>query len=131
MPVPLDSPSSPANGFQAAFVALWKDGVGGRGIRLSASLILILSLLIAVFYWRLPPQIPLFYSRPWGAAQLVPSAFLLMLVPFMFLLVVTNCIIAARFFPDEPLLARMLSWASALTVLLVDITVIRVILLIG
>lgn len=64
-------------------------------------------------------------------AQIVPSAFLLILAPGMLLLVLFNSMLAARFFSEEPLLARMLSWVGALTTLLVDITVVRVMLLVG
>lgn len=56
-----------------------KDPLIFYPILLSLGLILAQLLLIGLFITALPPQIPLFYSRAWGASQLSPPAFLWLL----------------------------------------------------
>lgn len=109
---------------------LWCDRVAGRALRTVLFLLVVLVLLVIAFYLRLPPEIPLAYSRPWGIAQLVPSSFLFMLAAGLSLLVTVHSIFAAWMFEAEQLLARIMVWINALTVLLIDITVLQVVLLI-
>ncbi|MCH7951757.1 hypothetical protein IH980_03405 [Patescibacteria group bacterium] len=116
--------------FRDSLHRLWQDRIGGRALRTALSLLVFLILLIGVVYWRLPPEIPLTYSRPWGVLQLVPSSFLFVVAVGSALLVMLNSILAALLFETEELLARILIWASALTVFLVDVTVLRVVLLV-
>jgi hypothetical protein len=85
---------------------------------------------IIVFFWRLPPEIPLTYSRPWGSEQLVPSFFLFIVFFLVMVIVLVNSLLAAFLVSLEELLARMLIWSTALIVFLVDVTVLRVVLLI-
>lgn len=115
---------------QDSIFSLWRDKIAGRGLRTAFFLLAFLIVLAVVFYWRLPPEIPLTYSRPWGFAQLVPSLFLFILIIGLFLLVVVNSIFAAKIFETEELLARIIVWMNALAVFLVDITVLRVVLLV-
>lgn len=52
-----------------------------RGVLLLPIALIFVMLLILVFYVkRLPPQVPIYYSRPWGEEQLAP-AFMLLLLP--------------------------------------------------
>ena len=121
-------PSTPK--LQDAFSLVWFDRIGGRALRLSLFFFFFLLLMVGVSFLRIPPQIPLAYSRPWGVAQLVPSPFLFVLLLISFFLVVSNGVLASLLLPTEQLLARILLVISSLTLLLFDITVLRVILLI-
>lgn len=61
-------------------------------------------LLLVAFIWRfphLPEQIPLFYSLPWGEAQIADVWYILLLPIFMNLMYFGNGQIAKRFFASE------------------------------
>ena len=61
----------------------WNGLRANRIIMLSQRTVLLLSLLsiiLLVFVWqRLPPEVPLWYSRPWGESQLANSLWLFLL----------------------------------------------------
>ena len=61
----------------------WNGIRANRIIMLSQRTVLLLSLLsiiLLVFVWqRLPPEVPLWYSRPWGESQLANSLWLFLL----------------------------------------------------
>lgn len=119
-----------ASKIQDSLYLLWCDRVGGRSLRLSLFFFCSLLLLVGVSFWRIPPQIPLAYSRPWGVAQLVPSSFLFVLLFLALFLFISNSILASLFFASEQLLARVLLVVLSLILFLLDLTVLRVILLI-
>jgi hypothetical protein len=119
-----------ANQFKGGLLSLWRDPVAGKSLRLSILLCLILLVIIFIFFWRLPPEIPLAYSRPWGAEQLVSSYFLFVVLMIAIFIMVINSILASFLLHENQLLARIISWVSVLVIFLYDFTVIRVILLI-
>jgi hypothetical protein len=81
-------------------------------IKINCLLIFLTLSLLFLFWQRLPPQIPLFFSRPWGESQLAsPNA--LFLFPFLSLLVlVLNFGLMIKTIEGEKLLAQILSSAS-------------------
>lgn len=69
---------------------------------------LIAQLAIFALFWRkLPPQVPLFYSRPWGGEQLVNPIGLLLLPAISLLITVVN-LAAVSPIPGEEKLASQL-----------------------
>jgi len=50
-------------------------------------------ILISVFWNRLPPEVPLFYSRPWGEEILAPPLALLLLPLSSLLVLVVNLLL--------------------------------------
>ena len=65
-------------------------------------------LLITLTWSSLPPQVPLFYSRPWGAEQLVHPAVLFLLPGLGFLAFLLNLIILSFLPKEEKLLPQIL-----------------------
>ncbi|MBI2598703.1 hypothetical protein HYW40_00575 [Candidatus Curtissbacteria bacterium] len=53
--------------------------------------------LILVSWSKLPPQVPLFYSRPWGEAMLAPTAGLWILPGLLLLIASINFFIISNF----------------------------------
>lgn len=82
-------------------------------------------LFLAFFWLRLPPQIPLFFSRPWGEAQLAPAYFLLLL-PSLTLLVGGANLAASRVAHDL-IIVRMLAWAATIFSLLSTVALVNII----
>ncbi len=79
--------------------------------KLSPSLLFSLSLLMALgqililfsVFSLLPPQVPLFYSLPWGASQLVNPFYLILLPVISLGLLVINLFLSLTFFARESL----------------------------
>ena len=79
-----------------------------------------------IFYRQLPPQVPLFYSRPWGERQLVSPSTLLFL-PSLSLAVLIINILISRFLMAYPFLINVLFWSGALFSFLSLIDLIKII----
>ena len=77
----------------------------------------------------LPPQVPLFYSLPWGAERLAPPEFLLILPASTLAITVVNGILALWWYFAEKLVSRLLVLASFIVGLLGLYTFIRIVLL--
>ncbi len=69
--------------------------------------ILVQILLIALSWTKLPPQIPIFYSKPWGEAMLSAKVAIWILPALTFVFVVVNYILA-NFWIRESFLERVL-----------------------
>lgn len=72
-------------------------------------LFLLGQLLILIYFWgKLPPEVPLFYSRPWGQEQL-SFPFGLFILPFVsFLVILVNLIVASLIPGEEKLPSQLL-----------------------
>lgn len=81
---------------------------------------------IALFWIKLPPQLPLFYNRPWGEEQLVSKNGFLIL-PFSCLVFsIISLRIAGFFYKKEILLSQILVLSSLLICILTNITLIQI-----
>jgi len=88
-------------------------------------------ILIIVFVWRfLPPEIPLFYSRPWGEDQLIKYPGIIILPAVCLIIFFTNVVVARLATKEETLVKRILALASLTFALLVFISLIQIIRLI-
>ena len=93
-------------------------------------LIVAMTILIFWFYKSLPPQIPLFYSRPWGQEQMTAPIFLFLL-PGESLLWYIACLVLVgtqthqhRVFSQ---ILLMIQCVSSMLALLVIINIVRLI----
>ena len=110
--------------------SLFKDKTIKNAIRLSLFLLFLIFILTAVFWMKLPPETPLFYSRPWGKDQLAKKEWFLILPLICFLSAIFNFRLSSMFLKKEPLLAQMLSWTTVILFLLANITIIRILFII-
>ncbi|MBN1263743.1 MAG: hypothetical protein JW991_05315 [Candidatus Pacebacteria bacterium] len=78
-------------------------------------LVFIISFLIFLNWNRLPPQLPLFFSRPWGEEQLGSPSELWLLPLISFLIIGFNLFLAIFLLRKEILIRRILS-ATALVI---------------
>jgi O-antigen/teichoic acid export membrane protein len=87
-----------------------------RGLNLSVRLNLVflaVSLLLLVFSWqRLPPQVPLFFSHPWGESQLIPPIGLFLLPLLCLFTFIINFLFLLKTLREEKILAWILAGAS-------------------
>jgi hypothetical protein len=93
--------------------AIWQDNLSRRGIA-TAVFLWLAGLLLLVFFWlRLPPQVPLFFSLPWGEEQLV-SPISIFLLPGGVITVILINLLCAIFLSREKLILRALCSGSAI-----------------
>ncbi|MFH1840889.1 MAG: hypothetical protein ABH807_01920 [Candidatus Shapirobacteria bacterium] len=79
---------------------------------------------------KLPPQLPLYYSRPWGEKQLAAPQELLLLPLLCFLVTLLNLTVI-RFLPlNDKLISRLLRTTAFLFCLLALIDLIQIIRLV-
>ncbi len=92
--------------------------------------ILLCLVLLVILWHKLPGQIPLFYSLPWGEEQLSDPLnlfFLLFAGAFMYTL---NTLVSALLRPKWPFFASILLCGGMLATILAIYTVTRIVLLI-
>lgn len=90
-------------------------------------IVVVTSLLLAVAWFSLPPQVPLFYSRPWGESQLAQPLFLGLPLLLGILFLVINAILAKTW--EDSFLKHSLVLGGVLASLFASITIVRIILL--
>lgn len=90
----------------------------------------IIWLILAIFWSRLPPQIPLLYSVPWGSQQLVGKNLIWILTGFLSLTAIINLKIISFFTKKELFLSFFLAWVNTIVIIFVLITLIRIILIV-
>lgn len=97
-----------------------------------ASLILIILQVVAILVsWRaLPPEVPLFYSRPWGEEQLIGQIGLFLIPCFSFLVLLINFTILKFVSKKESLLRQILISTAAFFSLIGLIGLIQIIRLV-
>jgi len=95
---------------------------------LSLSFIVISLFLWAFSFKNLPPEIPLFYSRPWGEEQLANPFFLLILPGASFLVFLSSAFIYR--FTEEKLLTYLMVYGAVLFSFFSLFTIVKIILLV-
>jgi len=69
---------------------------------------LVISIIILATYWsKIPPQIPLYYSLPWGDQQLASPVELTLLPTLATNIFLTNLLLVYALVPNEKLLVRI------------------------
>ena len=87
-------------------------------------------LAILILFTRLPPLVPLWYSRPWGTDQLASPLWLFILPVGSVLLYVINLVISIFFTAEYLVFTQMIFLTSLLVSLLSFITLIKILSLI-
>lgn len=91
----------------------------------------LLALLGVGVSWRfLPPEVPIFYSNPWGREQLAPPYFLVLPIFLSFLFWGVNIFLAEKVFYQYSFVKTLLFAGSGLVFLLSAIATLRIIILI-
>jgi len=82
---------------------------------------------LVVTWNSLPPELPWFYSLPWGEQQLIERNWLVVVVLMFGMIMVVNTFLARFMAKEEELLRRILVWGGVATELLMFLTLIRVV----
>lgn len=88
-------------------------------------------ILTVILIWRfLPPEIPLFFSHPWGKDQLVNYSGITILPIVCLIIFFANTVVAKLAVREETLVKKTLSLASLTVTLLITISLIQIIRLV-
>ncbi len=95
-----------------------RDSVIRFSVIFSLVFIFLETVLILVFFGKLPPFIPFFNSMPWGESRLAPPNNFLYLFSSFIAVVILDNFLSAVFYKSYPLISRILSVTSLLFVFL-------------
>lgn len=110
---------------------IWGDGVSSLGIKVWLVLLGITGVSLGWVYGRLPPEVPLWFSRPWGEMQLGLKGWLLVLPGSILVIDIVAATGAGLIYGREKLLARMVVWGTVVIDFLLSYALIRILLLVG
>ena len=103
----------------------WQEKVNGTMFRWNLFLVVFQFSYVWYRYNDLPPEVPLFYSRPWGAEQLANSSLILLLPLLSLVIMLFNNLLAVFFLHSHSLLSRLLIITSLIFSALSLITIFR------
>ena len=86
-------------------------------------------IIIALLWSKIPPQVPLYYSRPRGYDQLANKLFLPLIPVFCLFIVLVNLRISSFLFRKQLLLSQILVWSSFVISIIVSIAVIKILII--
>lgn len=101
-------------------------------IELTMALFSLLMLPVAWWVYRsTPPEIPLFYSRPWGGSQLVSSVGLYWLAGGGIIVTLIHALLAVKFHKNHRLLSQVSLWSGAYILVIIAISMVTVYFRVG
>ena len=100
------------------------------GVSFSLLFLFLSAIFLGLFWSRIPPQVPLFFSRPWGEEQLASKNQILLLPSLTLAFFFFNFLSAVKVFDKEPLLSRILVITSTVLVFIFIYGLFRIITLI-
>lgn len=113
---------------------IWSAFKSNKSVKLAGWLcLLFLFFSFSLFIFtlkRLPPEIPLFYSLPWGEEQLAPSIALLLLPLGILLIAFLNSFLIMASLSKYFLAAKILIWITVCLIFLTGINLIKIVFLI-
>lgn len=96
-------------------------------ISISVLLGCIITFIWAISLTSLPPQLPLFYSLPWGEPQL-GSVYQFLVLPSVILIVILiNSIISIQLHDSQLVIKRILAITSLIVSIIISVTALRII----
>jgi len=116
---------------QEALSFLMAEPAVKKGARAGVAGVLLMVAVLLFAWKRLPPEVPLFYSRPWGESQLAEKEWLWVLPGVGVGVLVLNLKIASLFFKEEPFLIKGLVWGATLIVGLLAVTLLEIVWLVS
>lgn len=105
----------------------WQTNFNSRLLRLSAILLIVQIVLIVWFFNQLPPEIPLFFSKPWGQLWLTSSSSIFVLPLFSLVVLLLNYFLAIFYHQRKPLLSQLLVIFASIISLFSTVSVLEII----
>lgn len=106
------------------------DSINKLVFRATGAILFVLFLAVFFFWNRLPPQLPLYYSLPWGQEQIGTPLELVVVLVSAGLLFLINTALAVVLRSDQIFFSRLLFFGGTGIVILILITGIKIMLLV-
>lgn len=104
--------------------------MGTKLIYSACFFLIVLAGVIFLFYWtKLPLQLPLLYSLPWGEAQLVPKLWFGLGLVVLCVITVINAFVASVWGKTDMVIAWVTGGATLLLILLYLATFFRILVM--
>lgn len=113
--------------FLSSLGKFWQNRTYSLFFRWNFVLLILQFTYLFYFYSRLPSQVPMYFSQPWGNSWLVSTPFLFLIPLFALLIILINSIIALLIHRQWPLLARLLLAFSLVFALLSSVSLYHII----
>ena len=113
--------------FFANLGKFWQENYNYRLLRFTLTLMLFQIITLIWFYPRLPPQVPLFFSRPWGSQWLASPSSLFFLPAYTLLTFLLNYSLALYYHQKKPFLAKLLVTSVPILAVFSTIAVLKII----
>jgi len=97
-----------------------------RALVLTIIVVLAQIVLIVLYFSKLPPRVPLYYSRPWGQPQLAETLYLFLLPSLSLIIFVINSLLASLFVDHKEFYSHCLVWVSTIFSVFNLITLIKI-----
>ena len=123
--------SESVNKIYAELDSLLRAGNSKQIIRYNFIIAGLIWVLFSGGYHLLPPQIPLWFSRPAGQDQLADKFWLWLVPSLTSILLLINISLAVKFWQKLNLLARIILYSQLITSILALIIVIKLLVLLG
>lgn len=88
-------------------------------------------LIFSVEFNHLPPQIPLFYSKPWGEDQLAEVWMIFLLPILLSIFVIANNFIVKKIFSDDLYVKKVLNYVNIFLLVVFFLVYLKIFLLIS
>lgn len=108
-----------------------RDWVLRNGLRAATGLAVVTLVTAGIVFSRVPPQVPLFYSRPWGEAQVVDKQGLLVFTAGVWAAVLAGLSVSLWLYERDRTLSRLVVWCLVTELFLAWLAVITVWLRVG
>ena len=109
----------------------WQEKVNGQIFRWNLFFIFAQLVILFLKFNNLPPQIPLYYSQPWGEAQIVPVSYIFILPMLSVVILLLNNVLAVFLLKSIQLLSRLLVITSLVCSAFATFTLFQIISLIS
>lgn len=108
-----------------------QDSVIKTPVVIGGLAVLISTLILALTFNRLPPEVPFYYSQPWGETRLAVRYNLWFLPAISLGLLGLNVIFGKAIYRSDPLLAKVLVWAGGGVAVFISIGLVQIIRLVS
>lgn len=108
-----------------------RDLVLGSGLRAMAGFMAIILIAIIIVFNRIPPEVPFFYTRPWGEAQIAKKQDLLIFGGGILITVCIGVFSSLGLYKRDPILSRLMIWCLVTGLFLVLLSVVTIWLKVG
>ena len=107
--------------------SLAADGTMKLGLRLGFVVIGLSLIVLAIFWRRLPPEVPLLYSRPYGNSQLVSSWWLWLIPGVSLIIELMGVRLGGSIIEEDKLLAQIIIWVAGVVAVMNLVTVVKIV----